>query len=83
MFESQTKTRLGSQNMAPEGTSIRAFVIDFMKTNLDNFLHKNKEVSDAILRKILQSERERKEIADIKKIANQRAKRQISIIKIA
>jgi topoisomerase-4 subunit B len=75
VFESQTKTRLGSQNMAPEGTSIRAFVIDFMKTNLDNFLHKNKEVSDAILRKILQSERERKEIADIKKIANQRAKK--------
>ncbi len=75
VFESQTKTRLGSQNMAPEGMSIRAFVIDFMKTNLDNFLHKNKEVSDAILRKILQSERERKEIADIKKIANQRAKK--------
>ena len=75
VFESQTKTRLGSQNMAPEGTSIRAFVIDFMKTNLDNFLHKNKDVSDAILRKILQSERERKEIADIKKIANQRAKK--------
>jgi topoisomerase-4 subunit B len=46
-----------------------------MKTNLDNFLHKNKEVADAILRKILQSERERKEIADIKKIANQRAKK--------
>lgn len=75
VFESQTKTRLGSQNMAPEGTSIRAFVIDFMKKNLDNFLHKNKEVADAILRKILQSERERKEIADIKKIANQRAKK--------
>ncbi len=75
VFESQTKTRLGSQNMAPEGMSIRAFVIDFMKTNLDNFLHKNKEVADAILRKILQSERERKEIADIKKIANQRAKK--------
>ncbi len=75
VFESQTKTRLGSQNMAPEGMSIRAFVVDFMKTNLDNFLHKNKEVADAILRKILQSERERKEIADIKKIANQRAKK--------
>lgn len=75
VFESQTKTRLGSQNMAPEGMSIRAFVVDFMKTNLDNFLHKNKEVADSILRKILQSERERKEIADIKKIANQRAKK--------
>ncbi|MBK9733679.1 MAG: type IIA DNA topoisomerase subunit B [Saprospiraceae bacterium] len=75
VFESQTKTRLGSQNMAPEGISIRSFVIDFLKNNLDNFLHKNKEVADAILRKILQSERERKEIADIKKIANQRAKK--------
>jgi len=75
VFESQTKTRLGSQNMSPEGASIRSFVIDFMKTNLDNYLHKNKEVADSILRKILQSERERKEIADIKKIANQRAKK--------
>ena len=75
VFESQTKTKLGSQNMAPEGISIRSFVIDFLKNNLDNFLHKNKEVADAILRKILQSERERKEIADIKKIANQRAKK--------
>jgi len=75
VFESQTKTRLGSQNMSPEGASIRSFVIDFMKNNLDNYLHKNKEVADSILRKILQSERERKEIADIKKIANQRAKK--------
>ncbi len=75
IFESQTKTKLGSQNMAPAGVSIRSFIVDFMKTNLDNFLHKNKEISDAILRKIQQSERERKEIADIKKIANQRAKK--------
>jgi topoisomerase IV subunit B len=75
VFESQTKTKLGSQNMEPEGTSIRAFVMDFLKTNLDNFLRKNKDIADAILRKIQQSERERKEIADIKKIANQRAKK--------
>jgi len=75
VFESQTKTKLGSQNMAPEGTSIRTFIIDFLKTNLDNYLHKNKEVADALLRKINQSERERKDIADIKKIANQRAKK--------
>jgi len=75
VFESQTKTKLGSQNMEPEGTSIRAFVIDFLKNNLDNYLRKNKDVHDAILRKIQQSERERKEIADIKKIANQRAKK--------
>lgn len=75
VFESQTKTKLGSQNMSPEGASIRSFVVDFMKTQLDNFLHKNKDIADAILRKIQQSERERKEIADIKKIANQRAKK--------
>jgi topoisomerase-4 subunit B len=75
VFESQTKTKLGSQNMVPEGVTIRTFVVDFMKTHLGNYLHKNKEVADAILRKILQSERERKEIADIKKIANQRAKK--------
>ncbi len=75
VFESQTKTKLGSLNMAPEGISIRSFVVDFLKTQLDNYLHKNKEIADAILRKIQQSERERKEIADIKKIANQRAKK--------
>jgi topoisomerase-4 subunit B len=75
VFESQTKTKLGSQNMTPDGITIRSFVVDFLKTNLDNFLHKNKEIADALLRKIQQSERERKEIADIKKIANQRAKK--------
>ncbi len=75
VFESQTKTKLGSQNIAPEGVTIRTFVMDFMKTQLDNYLHKNKEVADVILRKIQQSERERKEISDIKKIANQRAKK--------
>lgn len=75
VFESQTKTKLGSQNISPEGATIRSFVMDFMKTQLDNYLHKNKEVADAILRKIQQSERERKEISDIKKIANQRAKK--------
>jgi|JI8StandDraft_2_1071088.scaffolds.fasta_scaffold03739_3 topoisomerase IV subunit B len=75
VFESQTKTKLGSQNMGPEAATIRSFVMDFMKTHLDNFLHKNKEIADTILRKLQQSERERKEIADIKKIANQRAKK--------
>jgi topoisomerase-4 subunit B len=75
VFESQTKTKLGSMNMSPEGVSIRSFVSDFLKSHLDNYLRKNKEVADAILRKIQQSERERKEIADIKKIANQRAKK--------
>ncbi|MBK8701206.1 MAG: type IIA DNA topoisomerase subunit B [Saprospiraceae bacterium] len=75
VFESQTKTKLGSQNMSPEGVSIRSFVTDFIKKNLDNYLHKNQEISDAILRRIQQSERERKEISEIKKLANQRAKK--------
>lgn len=75
IFESQTKTKLGSLNMAPEGISVRSFILDFLKNHLDNYLHKNKEVADVLLRKLQQSERERKEIADIKKIANQRAKK--------
>lgn len=76
VFESQTKTKLGSLNMAPEDApTVRTFVVDFLKSQLDNYLRRNKEVADAILRKIQQSERERKDIADIKKIANQRAKK--------
>ena len=75
VFESQTKTKLGSQNMAPEGQSVRGFISDFLKTHLDNFLHKNKDVSDALLKRIQQSERERKEISGIKKLANERAKK--------
>ena len=75
VFESQTKTKLGSQNVAPEGPTVRTFVNDFIKTELDNFLHQNKETADALLKRIQQSERERKEIAGIKKLANERAKK--------
>jgi topoisomerase IV subunit B len=75
VFESQTKTKLGSQNISPEGQSIRTFIGDFVKKELDNFLHKNPETAQALLKRILQSERERKDIADIKKLANQRAKK--------
>ncbi|MDF1698769.1 MAG: DNA topoisomerase IV subunit B [Saprospiraceae bacterium] len=75
VFESQTKTKLGSLNIGPEGPSVKAFVMDFLKNNLDNFLHKNKDIAEAILKRIQQSERERKEIAGIKKLANQRAKK--------
>lgn len=75
VFESQTKTKLGSQNVAPEGPTMRTFINDFIKTDLDNFLHRNSEVADALLKRILQSERERKEIAGIKKLANERAKK--------
>lgn len=75
VFESQTKTKLGSLNVAPEGPTMRTFVNDFIKTALDNYLHRNKDASDALLKRIQQSERERKEIAGIKKLANDRAKK--------
>ncbi len=75
VFESQTKTKLGSQEMGPGGPSIRSFVIDFLKTELDNFLHKNEEVAKAMQKRIVQSERERKDMAGIKKLANERAKK--------
>lgn len=75
VFESQTKTKLGSQNMAPDGPSLRSFVNDFVKKHLDDFLHRNPATSDALLKRILQSERERKDIAGIKKLANERAKK--------
>lgn len=75
VFESQTKTKLGSINAAPEGPTIRTWVSDFLKKELDDYLHKNKEAAEAMLKRILQSERERKEIAGIKKLANERAKK--------
>ncbi|ERM82608.1 DNA topoisomerase IV subunit B [Rhodonellum psychrophilum GCM71 = DSM 17998] len=75
VFESQTKTKLGSQTIGPDGPTLRTFVNDFIKTELDNYLHKNPAVADALLKRILQSERERKEISGIKKLANERAKK--------
>jgi len=75
VFESQTKTKLGSQVIAPSGPSLRTWINDFIKNSLDNYLHKNPETADALLKKILQSERERKDIAGIRKLANERAKR--------
>src|SRR6185437_4606021 len=75
VFESQTKTKLGSINAAPDGPAIRTWVNDFVKKELDNYLHKNPTVADALQKRILQSERERKEIAGIKKLANERAKK--------
>lgn len=74
VFESQTKTKLGSNNIAPEGITVRSFINDFVTQQLDNFLHKNPDVAKEVLKRIQQSERERKEIAGIKKLANQRAK---------
>jgi topoisomerase-4 subunit B len=75
VFESQTKTKLGSTDIGPNGPSVRTFVNDFIKTKLDNFLHKNPELADALLRKILQAERERKELSGIRKLAKDRAKK--------
>ncbi|MCE2821066.1 MAG: type IIA DNA topoisomerase subunit B [Saprospiraceae bacterium] len=74
VFESQTKTRLGSERMSPEGQAVRTFMSDFLTKALDDFLHKNPEVAKAMQARIQQSERERKDLADIKKTANQRAK---------
>lgn len=75
VFESQTKTKLGSLNATHEGPAIRTWVNEFIKKELDNYLHKNPVVADALLKRILQSERERKDIAGIKKLANERAKK--------
>lgn len=75
VFESQTKTKLGSQDVGPDGPSMRSFVNDFLSRKLDNFLHKNPEVADRLLKKIIQSERERKEMAGVKKLARERAKK--------
>lgn len=75
VFESQTKTKLGSNEIEPGKQTVRTFVIDFLKSKLDNFLHKNPEVADAIQRKILISERERKELSGIQKLARDRAKK--------
>ena len=75
VFESQTKTKLGSITMAPEGQSVKSFVGDYVSKELEIYLHKNSTAADALLKRILQSERERKEIAGIKKLANERAKK--------
>lgn len=81
IFESQTKTKLGSSEIAPGGQSVRSFVNDFIKQHLDNFLHKNPETAKAIELKILANERERKELSGIQKLARERAKNRRFIIK--
>jgi topoisomerase IV subunit B len=75
VFESQTKTKLGSINMAPDGAPIKTFVGDFVAKELEIYLHKNPSTADALLKRIVQSEKERKDIAGIKKLANERAKK--------
>ncbi|HTN45168.1 MAG TPA: DNA topoisomerase IV subunit B [Flavipsychrobacter sp.] len=75
VFESQTKTKLGSQSVWEGGPSMRSFVLDFLAKELDNFLHKNPAIADALKKRIEQSERERKELSGIRKLANERAKK--------
>tara|TARA_A100001011_G_scaffold171091_2_gene179975 strand:+ start:6140 stop:7999 length:1860 start_codon:yes stop_codon:yes gene_type:complete len=75
VFESQTKTKLGSTEMGDKMPSVRSYINDFLGTQLDNFLHKNTETAEAIRRKILQAEKERKELSGIRKLAKERAKK--------
>jgi len=75
VFESQTKTKLGSLHIEPNGTTVRIYINDIVKRNLDNYLHMNHETAEALLKKIMQSEKERKEMAGIKKLARESAKK--------
>ena len=75
VFESQTKTKLGSNDIGPSGPSIRQFISSFLQQHLDNYLHKNPEAAESLKRKIEDSERERKELAGIRNIARERAKK--------
>jgi topoisomerase IV subunit B len=75
VFESQTKTKLGSKDIGPNGPSVRNFIVDYLKKNLDNYLHKNPATAEILLKKIQESEKERKAITGIQKIAKERAKK--------
>ena len=75
VFESQTKTKLGSKDMSPDGPGVRQYIGDFVRTALDNYLHRNSETAQILLQKILESEKERKAISGIKKLARERAKK--------
>ncbi|MGL4411730.1 MAG: DNA topoisomerase IV subunit B [Bacteroidales bacterium] len=75
VFESQTKTKLGSKEMSPEGISVNKYIGDFMKKELDNYLHRNTSTAESLLKKILESEKERKAIAGVTKLARERAKK--------
>ena len=75
IFESQTKTKLGSTEMGDGMPSVRSYIIDFLSNQLDNFLHKNPSIAESIQRKIIQAEKERKELSGIRKLAKERAKK--------
>ena len=75
VFESQTKTKLGSTEMGGDLPSVRSYITDFVKTNLDNYLHKNTDVAELIYKKIMQAEKERNDLSGIRKLARERAKK--------
>lgn len=75
VFESQTKTKLGSKDMGPDGPSVKNFILDFLKKELDNYLHRNADTAEILIRKIIESEKERKAMASIKNLARERAKK--------
>lgn len=75
VFESQTKTKLGSKDMSPNGPGVRQYIVDFVKNAFDNYLHRNSETAQILLQKILEAEKERKAISGIKKLARERAKK--------
>ncbi len=75
VFESQTKTKLGSRDIGPDGPSVRNFIFDFLKEQLDNYLHRNPETADILLKKIVEAEKERKAISGVQKLARERAKK--------
>ena len=75
VFESQTKIKLGSKDVGPEGPTVAKFIGDFVKREVDNYLHKNTETAETLLKKIQESEKERKALAGITKIARERAKK--------
>lgn len=75
VFESQTKTKLGSMTVSPDGETLKTFIANFLKEHLDNYLHKNPKVAEALQKRIVASERERKELSGVKKIARERARK--------
>ena len=78
MFESQTKTKLGSKDIRPDGPTVRNFIMDFVTRELDNYLHRNPDTAELLLRKIVETEKERKAMSGVQKIARERAK-QVSL----
>ena len=78
VFESQTKTKLGSKDIRPDGPTVRNFIMDFVTRELDNYLHRNPDTAELLLRKIVETEKERKAMSGVQKIARERAKPEVA-----